>query len=120
MDQATAERFVRDYFRALFVDHDLDSLDTYLDKDYWDDDIGETGTDHIVNSKEYLRAMFTEKPGVGVEVKGVSTLDDTITSYLYWYVAEGGVKTITMKGVAIFEMKGKRIAKRHTYIYWEK
>lgn len=120
MDQAFADRFVRDYFHALFVERDVDSLDTYLDKNYWDDDIGPNETDHVANAKKYLRTMFKERPGAGVDVMRVLTLDDTITSYLYWYAVDGGVKTIMMKGVAIFEMKENRIARRHTHIYWRK
>jgi hypothetical protein len=119
MEQAVADNFVRNYFHSLFIDKDIDSLDTYLDKEYWDDDIGSAGVDHIQNSKDFLRTLFIEDPTRGVEVKNVITLDDTITCYLYWYTMADEVKTIVRKGVVIFEMRGARIRKRHTYTYWK-
>lgn len=119
MDKDAAEKFIRNYFHALFVEKDIDSLDDYLDKDYWDDDIGSTDVNHIQSSKEFLRALFIDDPTRGVEVKSVMTFDDTITSYLHWYTMTGGGKTIVRKGVAIFEMCGTKIRKRHTYTYWK-
>lgn len=109
--------FIHEYFNELFVKHNVAALDAYLDKDYFDDDIGDPDVDHIANSKAYLRAMFIQKPTVGVDVIDAITRDGVITAFLNWFVVENGVKQVTMKGIGIFVMNGDKILKRHTYLY---
>lgn len=109
--------YLREYFNELFVKHNVDALDTYLDKDYFDDDIGDPNVDHIANSKAYLRDMLIKNPTFGVDVIDAVTRDNVISAFLSWFVMENGVKRVTMKGIGIFVMKDNRILKRHTYLY---
>ncbi len=117
--QKQAEAFVKRYFELLFVDHDIESLDLNLDPNYWDDDIGKQGINHIQNSKEYLKQLFIKNPTIGVEVGNILTQDSTITSYVSWFILNGMERKVIRKGIAIFEMKNWKIAKRHTYVYFE-
>lgn len=117
MNQQQSLEFIRTYFHKLFVEHNVDILDEYLDPDYFDDDIGDPHADHIRNSKEFLREWFKRCPTVGVEVLDVMTHDEVLTAYLEWFDHENGVRKSLQKGVAIFVMKDKKIIKRHTFIY---
>ncbi len=117
--QKQAEAFVKRYFELLFVDRDIESLDLNLDPNYWDDDIGKQGINHIQNSKEYLQQLFIKNPTIGVEVGNILTQDSTITSYVSWFILNGKERKVIKKGIAIFEMKNWKIAKRHTYVYFE-
>jgi hypothetical protein len=45
------------------------------------------------------------------------TLDDVINCHSHWYTMAGDFKTIVRKGVVVFEMRGAKIPKRHTYTY---
>ncbi len=119
MDNAEALAFIRKYFDDLFGKRNVDALDGYLARDYHDDDVGDSAVDHIRNGKDYLRKWFAEQPTIGVEVKDAVSQDDVISAFLEWFVVERGVKRPIRKGVAIFEMAGGKIAKRHTYTYFE-
>jgi hypothetical protein len=46
--------------------------------------------------------------------------DDVLTAYLEWFETINGVRKNLQKGIAIFVMKGNKIAKRHTFIYAER
>ena len=111
--------FLRKYFDELFVRRNIAALDVYLDKDYFDDDIGDPTVDHIRNSKEYLAELFRKRPTIGVHVKDALVRDDVISAFLEWSVEEDHVKRTIRKGVAIFVVKDRKILKRHTYIYFE-
>ena len=119
MNNAEAHRFIQQYFKRLFVDRDLTALDEHLHPNHWDDDIGESSTDHIQNSKEYLTNLFKNTPTIGVEVHSTMIVDNVITSFLEWFRKEGGQKVSLMKGVGIFVMEGNQILKRHNYLYYE-
>ena len=118
MNNREALEFIRNYFDELFGKRNIGALDVYLDKDYFDDDIGDPSIDHIKNSKEYLLNLFRENPAIRVDVKGAITGDDVISAFLEWFVAENDVRRVILKGVAIFVLRGQKILKRHTYIYY--
>jgi len=109
--------FIRGYFDELFGKRNVKALDDYLDKIYFDDDIGDPSEDHIQNSKEFLKELFLRKPTIGVEVIDAICHDDVLTAYLEWYRMDSGSRQLVRKGVAIFVLNGKRIVKRHTFIY---
>jgi hypothetical protein len=117
-DQESLE-FIRTYFDELFGKRNVDALDIYLDKDYFDDDIGDPNVDQIKNGKEYLTELFERQPTIGVDVKDAITRDGVISAFLEWFVLENGVKKVIRKGIAIFEVRGHKICKRHTYVYYE-
>lgn len=117
MNEQEAGLYIRGYFDDLFGKHDPDALDRYLDRDYFDDDIGDPTVDHILNSKEYLQALFKNQPTIGVEVNNTAIFDNVISAHLDWYVLENGERRSLHKGVAIFILKGDRILRRHTFIY---
>lgn len=119
MNQQQSLQFIRGYFHELFVDHNIDALDDYLDAEYFDDDIGDPHVDHIRNSKEFLSEWFKKSPTICVEVLDVMNHDDVLTAYLEWYETDNGFKKSLQKGIAIFVMKGNKIVKRHTFIYTE-
>ena len=119
MNNKEALEFVRNYFDELFGKRNIDILDVYLDSDYFDDDIGEPNVDHIQNSKEYLTALFQERPSIGVDIKDAIAQDNVISAFLEWFVREDEKKKIIRKGVAIFVLKDQKILKRHTYVYYE-
>jgi hypothetical protein len=117
MDQQESLAFIQEYFHQLFDLHNIDALDIYLDSDYFDDDIGDPHIDHIQNSKEFLKNLFNKTPTLGVDVKDAISRDNVITAYLEWYLTENGTRMTLRKGVAIFVLRGKKILKRHTFIY---
>jgi predicted SnoaL-like aldol condensation-catalyzing enzyme len=117
MNDMEGFEFVSGYFEELFGKRNLDALDIWLDKKYFDDDIGDNDEDHIRNSKEYLQNMFRENPSIGVDVIKAITHDDVIAAFLEWYDMEGNIKRTLRKGVAMFVVKDGKIVKRHTYIY---
>ena len=119
MNNKESLEFVRNYFDELFGKRNVDALDVYLDPDYFDDDIGDPGIDHIQNSKEFLLNRFRETPAINVEVKDAVTSDDVISAFLEWFVMENGERRTIMKGVAIFVLRNQKILKRHTYIYFQ-
>ena len=86
-------------FDDLFVKRNPNALDRYLHENYWDDDIGKSGINHIENSKEFLRDLFNRNPTVGVEVKKVIAKDNVITAFLKWYRTKAGNRETWMKGV---------------------
>jgi len=118
MNNQESLEFVRKYFDELFVKRNVDALDLYLDRDYFDDDIGNPGVDHIRNSKEYLRDLFREKPTIGVDVKAVVTHDDVISAFLEWFVTENSVRRVIIKGLGIFVLRDQKILRRHTFVYY--
>ena len=118
MNNQESLEFVRMYFDELFGRRNLEALDIYLDKDYFDDDIGDPNIDHIKASKEYLGNLFREKPTIGVDVKDTMARGDVITSFLEWFVVENSQKRTIIKGLAIFVLQDQKILKRHTYIYY--
>jgi hypothetical protein len=119
MNNQESLAFIREYFDELFGKRNIDALDVYLDKEYFDDDIGDPSVDHIKTSKEYLRKLFREKPTMGVDVKDTITRDGVISAFLAWFVCENNTKRIIRKGVAIFVVNNCKILKRHTYVYDE-
>ncbi|MBA4384105.1 MAG: hypothetical protein C0410_05160 [Anaerolinea sp.] len=110
-------KFIRGYFDDLFVKRNIEALDKYLDKTYFDEDIGDPSVDHIQNSKEFLKDLFIRVPTIGVEVIDAVCHDDVLTAYLEWYRMDSDTRQLIRKGVAIFVMNGKQIVKRHTFIY---
>lgn len=111
--------FIRKYFDELFGKRNIDALDVYLDKNYFDDDIGDPNADHIENSKAYLNELFRERPTIGVDVKDAITQDDVISAFVEWFVFENRVKRTIRKGIVILVVNNLKIRKRHTYIYFE-
>ena len=118
MNNQESLEFIRNYFDELFGRRNVDALDAYLDPDYFDDDIGDPGIDHIKSSKEYLLNRFREQPTIGVDVKDTMARDDVISAFLEWFVTDDAVKRVILKGVAIFVLRGQKILKRHTYVYY--
>lgn len=119
MNNQESLEFIRTYFDELFGKRNVNALDVYLDKDYFDDDIGDPNVDHIKNGKEYLAELFERQPTIGVDVKDTITRDCVISAFLEWFVLENGVKRVIRKGVAIFVINDNKICKRHTYVYYE-
>jgi hypothetical protein len=119
MNSQESLEFIRKYFDELFGKRNIDVLDVYLDKDYFDDDISDPKVDHIKNSKKYLIELFRERPTIGVDVIDAITRDSVISAYIEWFVRENNVKRTIRKGVAIFVVNNQKILKRHTYIYHE-
>jgi hypothetical protein len=119
MEDKEAFVFVRDYFFELFEKRNISALDQYLDKEYWDDDIGEEGVDHIENSKTFLKDLFNKNPNITVIVKKAICQDNVITAYLEWGNKSEAKVDVLRKGIAVFVLKGNRIIKRHTYIYYQ-
>ena len=117
MNNQESLEFIRGYFDELFGKRNVDALDIYLDKDYFDDDIGDPDIDHIKSSKEFLENLFREKPTIGIDVKEAIAQDDVISAFLEWFVIENDAKRTIRKGVAIFVIRNQKILKRHTYIY---
>ena len=118
MNNEESLEFVREYFDELFGKRNPEALDFYLDKDYFDDDIGDPNIDHIKASKEYLGNLFRQKPTIGVDVKDAMAQDNVISAFLEWYVLENSLKRTIIKGVAILVIQDQKILKRHTYIYY--
>lgn len=87
MNNQESLEFIQTYFEELFSKRNVDALDIYLDKEYFDDDIDDPSVDHIKNSKEYLLNLFREKPTIRVDVKEAVTRDDVISAFLEWFVA---------------------------------
>jgi len=119
MTNQEALQYLRDYFAELFTHHNLDALDEYLAPAYFDDDIGDPNADHLQNSKDYLSALFKAKPSIGVEVIDAIARENVISAFLDWTVTENNQKRVVRKGVAIFILKGQKIARRHTFVYAE-
>jgi hypothetical protein len=119
MNHKESLEFVRNYFAELFGKRNVDALDVYLDKDYFDDDIGDPNVDPIENSKEYLAELFRKQPTIGVDVKEVMTRDGVISAFLEWFIVENNLKKVLRKGIAIFVLRDQRIIKRHTFIYFQ-
>lgn len=118
MNNQEALTYIQTYFDELFVKRNLDAIDLYLDKDYFDDDIGDPGIDHVQSSKEFLAALFKNEPTIGVDVKDAVVHDNVIAAFVEWFVHEQNEKRIIRKGLAIFALNDQKILKRHTYIYF--
>jgi hypothetical protein len=119
MNNQEGLEFIQKYFDELFGKRNINALDVYLDKDYFDDDISDPTVDHIKNSKEFLAELFRERPTIGVDVKDAITRDGVISAFIEWFVSENNSKRIIRKGIAIFVVNNQKILKRHTYIYSE-
>jgi hypothetical protein len=117
MNNQESLEFVRKYFDELFGRRNVDALDVYLDKEYFDDDIGDPKVDHIENSKAYLQELFREKPTIDVDVQDAITQDNVISAFVEWFVWENNLKKTIRKGIVIFVLNNLKIRKRHTYIY---
>jgi DNA-binding phage protein len=117
MNTQEATEYIRNYFKKIFKDHDLSYLDDILHPEYWDDDIGIEGENHIENSKNYLKEVFETINEANVEVTNVNTKDNIISAYLEWTRNEKNKRIVYMKGIGIFEINNRKIIKRHTYIY---
>lgn len=117
MNNQEGLEFIRGYFDELFGKRNVKALVDYLDKTYFDDDIGDPSVDHIQNSKDFLQELFLREPTIGVEVIDAICHDDVLTAYLEWYRMDSGSRQSIRKGVAIFIVKDKKIVKRHTFIY---
>jgi hypothetical protein len=113
MNNQEGREFIRKYFDELFVRRNVDALDVYLDKHYFDDDIADPTVDHIKNSKEFLTELFKQSPTIGVEVKDAITQDGVISAFIEWFVRENGFKRTIRKGVAIFVVSNQKILNRH-------
>jgi predicted SnoaL-like aldol condensation-catalyzing enzyme len=118
MNDQDAFEYIKGYFHDLFTRRDLTALDRYLDREYCDDDIGDPTVDQIANSKEYLGRLFLEKPTIGVDVIRAVSHGDVIAAFLEWHVREDDVRKVIMKGLANFQLRGNRILKRQTFIYY--
>ena len=118
MNDSEALSFLREYFAALFIRHDLEVIDTYMAPDYFDDDIGDPNVNHLQCSKDFLADLFMRMPGIGVEVKSACCRDDVISAYLNWTLDENGQHRVIKKGVAIFVLRDRQIIKRHTFLYY--
>jgi hypothetical protein len=119
MNNQESLEFIRKYFDELFGKRNLDALDLYLDENHFDDDIADPNVDHIQNSKEYLLALFRERPSIGVDVKDAMIQDNVISAFLEWFVCENNTRKTLKKGVAIFVLNNGKILKRHNYIYYD-
>lgn len=119
MKKEEALKYIKDYFKTLFVYKELDKITNFLHPDYWDDDIGDSNVNHISSSKEYLSELFKRRPHVGVKVIDANIQNNVITAYLEWHNDISRMDSIWMKGVAIFVLESSKIIKRHTYIYYE-
>lgn len=119
MNNRESHDFVRKYFDALFGCHNVAALDEFLDGSYYDDDIGDPNVDHIQNSKEFLKELFSENPTIGVNVLDTITHDNVISSFVEWFVVENDKRRIIRKGIVTFVVHDQRILKRHTFIYFE-
>jgi hypothetical protein len=111
MNNQEGLEFIRKYFDELFGKQNMNALDVYLDKDYFDDDIADLTVDHIKNSKEFIAELFRERPTIGVDVKEAITRDDVISAFIEWFVDENNVKRTIGKGIAIFVVKNRKILK---------
>ena len=109
--------FIREYFDELFVKRNLNAVSSYLDENYFDDDIGESEADHVKCSKEFLSPLFRRQPTIDVDVKDATVQDNVISAFLDWFVLEDHAKRIIRKGVAIFVVDHCKIVKRHTFTY---
>jgi hypothetical protein len=109
--------YLQNYFGELFGKRNIDALDKYLDREYFDDDIGDPTVDHIQNSKDYLKELFNTNSTVGVDVIKAIANENVISAFLDWYVLENGEKKVIRKGAVNFVLRGERILKRHTFIY---
>jgi len=114
-----AKKFLKEYFNTLFVKKRLDRLDDYLDKDYFDSDIGPGVKDHVKNSKEYLPALLEKYPGIRVLVKHAVRFSDVICAHLHWTILKDSKRIVWKKGAAVFVLRGGKILKRSTFIYYE-
>lgn len=119
MNNTESFDFIQKYFDEVFNKRNVDALDVFLDREYFDDDIGDPEVDHIQNSKDYLIELFDGTPAIRVDVKDTITRDNVISAFLEWFVCENSQKRVIRKGVAIFVVEGRRIRKRHTFIYFE-
>ena len=112
--------FIKSYFDNIFNSRNIDALDVYLDKNYDDDDIPDTETDHIRNSKEYLSQLFTKYPTIMVKVHDAIVHDKIIVTFLEWYKNENIIEKTLIKGVGVFVLNNEnKIIKRHNYIYYD-
>jgi hypothetical protein len=118
MNNQESLEFIRTYFDELFGKRNVDILDVYLDKDYFDDDIGDPNVDHIESSKEFLLNLFNEKPTINVDVTHVMAHDNVISAFLEWFITENNVRRSVIKGLAIFALRDQKIFRRHTFIYF--
>lgn len=116
MRKEEALGYIKDYFKTLFIDRDLDKITDFLHPDYWDDDIGDPTVHHINNSKQFLQDLFEKKPRVGVKVIDCNIHENVITAYLEWYNDISNTDSIWLKGIAMFVLESNKIIKRHTYI----
>jgi hypothetical protein len=119
MNNQEGLEFIRQYFAELFGKRNIAVLDLYMDKDYFDDDIGDPSINHIQASKEFLARLFAERPTIGVDVKDAVTQDNVIAAFIERFVIEGGVRRTITKALAIFVVDNRKIVKRHTYLYFE-
>lgn len=117
MNSQEGLQFIRGYFEEIFGNRNVEALDQYLDKAYFDDDIGDPSADHIQNSKDFLQVLFEREPTVGVNVVDAICVNDVITAYLEWTRMDSDRRQVIRRGVAVFVMNGRRIIKRHTFIY---
>jgi predicted SnoaL-like aldol condensation-catalyzing enzyme len=120
MNNQQSLEFLQEYFDELFVKKNLEALHTYMDPDYFDDDIGDPQVvDHIQCSKEYLAELYKNQPTICVKVRDTVSHDDVVSAYLEWSTSENNTRRTIRKGVAIFVIKDQKILKRHTFIYFE-
>jgi hypothetical protein len=112
--------YVKSYFHEVFDKRNINAIDYYFDKDYFDDDIGDPSINHIENSKKFLSDLFNKNPNIGVNVVNAIEKDGVISSFVEWYDKKDNDKGIIRKGIVIFVMRNEKILHRHTFIYFEK
>ena len=112
--------YIESCFDTIFNGRNIAALDIYLDKKYDDDDIPDTETDHVKNSKEYLTQLFKEIPTIMVKVNDAITYDNVIVAFLEWYKTENKSRITLKKGVSIFVLNSEdKVIKRHNYMYFD-
>lgn len=119
MNKDEALAYLRKYFHELFEKRNLEALDTFLDDDYFDDDVGDPTINHKEEAREFLANFFREKPTIGVDVIEALAYDEVISAFLEWFEIKKGIKKVFMKGVAIFVLRNEKIIKRHTFLYYD-
>jgi hypothetical protein len=120
MNNSESLAYVKNYFHEIFNKRNINAVDYYFDKDYFDDDIGDPNINHIVNSKKFLSDLFANNPNIGVNVVNALEKDRVISSFVEWYEKKDNKIEIIRKGIVIFVLRNEKIVHRHTFIYYEK
>jgi hypothetical protein len=120
MNRTESLAYVKNYFHEIFEHKNIDAIDSFVDREYFDDDIGDPKVDHIENSKKFLSDLFTTKPNIGVRVDSAIEKDGVTTSFIEWYEKKDDENEVIRKGIVIFVLRNGKILRRHTFLYFEK